>query len=201
MANAKNAVRKLQDFSKAEKEFMLKIARESIEDGVMHIKKEMPKRVPSRLLENGACFVTLTHEGHLRGCIGSLEAHEPLIKNIIRNAYNAAFRDPRFMPVQKDEIEDIDIEISVLTKPKELKYSDERDLLNKLNPPYDGVILSKSGRSATFLPTVWEHFKIDGIYDKIGFLTELCLKAGLDIDEWKKGCKIEIYHTIVIREK
>jgi len=193
-------VRKLQDFSKEEKVFMLKIARETIENAIMHAKKDIPPRCPSRLLEEGACFVTLEHEGHLRGCIGNLEAFEPLIKNIIRNANNAAFSDPRFVPVQQNEVEDLDIEISVLTKPEELKYSNAEDLMKKIKPLFDGIVLSKNRRSATFLPIVWEHFKAGKEYDKVGFLTELCLKAGLDADEWKKECRIEIYHAVLVRE-
>jgi len=193
-------VRKLKDFSEDEKEFMLKIVREVIEDGIMHIEKKIPPRVPVRLLENGACFVSLHMKSDLRGCIGSLEAHEPLIKNIIRNAKNAAFHDPRFMALQKDEMEDIDIEISILTKPEKMVYIDDRDLIRKLKAPEHGVILRKQGRSATFLPIVWEHFKEGKNYDKIGFLTELCMKAGLNIDDWEKDCDIEVYRAILVKE-
>lgn len=193
-------VRKLKDFSKVQKEFMVKIAREAIEDGIMHTKKETPPRCPERLLENGACFVSLHMKDNLRGCIGSLEAHEPLIKNIIRNAKNAAFHDPRFMALQKDEMEDVNIEISILTKPEKMDYIGGRDLIRKLKAPEHGVILSKGGRSATFLPVVWEHFKEGKNYDKIGFLTELCMKAGLNPDDWEKGCDIEIYQAILVKE-
>lgn len=191
----------MQEFTEEEKEFLLKTARQVIENGAMQEEKGVPSRCPERLREKGACFVTLEHQGHLRGCIGSLEAREPLIQNVIKNAYNSAFKDPRFMPVRQSEVEDIDIEISVLTEPEELEYSDDNDLLSKLNPPKDGVVLSKAGKSATFLPLVWGHFKKDGDYDKIGFLTELCLKAGLEADDWKRDCTIKIYHTILMKEK
>jgi AmmeMemoRadiSam system protein A len=192
-------VRKLQDFSEEDSVFLLKIARETIENGIMRLKKEVPQRCPKKFLEKGACFVSLHQKGHLRGCIGSLEAHEPLIKNVIRNAYNAAFKDPRFMPLQQNEMEDVDIEISILTKPEELKYSDYKDLLKKLKAPIDGVILEKNHRSATFLPVVWEHFARHNGYDKEGFLAELAIKAGLGPDDWKDA-KIEIYHAILVRE-
>lgn len=191
-------MRKLQDFSEKEKDFLLKIARQTIENALDNKKTEVPKNTPPKLLEIGACFVSLHETGQLRGCIGSLEAHEPLIKNVISNAYNAAFRDPRFFPLQKNEL--VQIEISVLTSPKKLKYSDSADLLKKLKAPLDGVVLEKNGRSATFLPVVWEHFARHNGYDKEGFLSELCLKAGLGPDDWKDA-KIEIYHAILICQK
>lgn len=188
----------MQEFSETEKEFLLKIARKTIENALSDKKTEVPKDTPKKLLGIGACFVSLHSQGQLRGCIGTLEAHEPLIKNVIANAYNAAFRDPRFFPLEKKD--KVKIEISVLTSPSKLKYSDSADLLKKLKAPIDGVILEKNGRSATFLPVVWEHFQRCKAYDKEGFLSELCLKAGLGPDDWKDA-KIEIYHAILIDEK
>ncbi len=191
-------MRKLQDFSEEEIKYMLKQARKVIENQVTEM--SVPEDSPKKLLENGASFVSIHKLGELRGCIGNLEAEEPLILNIMKNAFNAAFNDPRFVELDEEEMSEIDIEISILTKPHNLEYSDSEDLLNKLNAPEDGVVLEKEGRSATFLPSVWEHFKVDDDYNKIGFLTELCLKAGLLPDDWKDA-EISIYNAVRISEK
>ncbi|MBW3023277.1 AmmeMemoRadiSam system protein A [Candidatus Woesearchaeota archaeon] len=197
---------KLQEYSAEEKKYMLATARETIKkllDGREFLMK-VPEDCPERLKEKGAAFVTLEKivgaEKQLRGCVGYLEATEPLIKNIIRNSANAAFNDSRFDPLSTEEFDKIEIEISVLTAPVPLKYSGYNDLLNKVNAPNDGVILSKGSRRATFLPSVWEHFKTDGKYYKEGFLKELCLKAGLMPNAWKEDVQIEIYHAILIKE-
>ena len=102
------------------------------------------------------------------------------------NAINAAFRDPRFEPLSEKEWEKVKIEISILTDPKPLDYSNRRDLLEKMKPGSDGVILKKGYNKATFLPQVWEQLP-----EKKEFLTHLCLKAGLDGNEWEKG-KLEV---------
>ena len=197
-------MRKLQEYTTEEKRHMLKLAREVIVKTLQKKKIEVPKDCPAKLKEKGAVFVTLEKdaagEKHLRGCIGSLVAYRPLVEDLIENAVNAAFYDPRFEPVAEEELKNIEIEISVLTKPAELKFSNAEDLIRKLNAPEDGVVLSKGGKRATFLPVVWEHFKTNGRYYKEGFLTELCLKAGLMPYSWKEGCKIEIYHAILVRE-
>ena len=93
--------------------------------------------------------------------------------------------------MEPGEIKNLRIEISVLTKPEQLRYSDANDLLKKIKAPIDGIILAKGERSATFLPVVWEHFARHNGYDKEGFLSELAMKAGLGPDDWKEGCKFE----------
>ena len=126
-------------------------------------------------------FVTLTIKGQLRGCIGSLDATESILAGVKRNANNAAFHDPRFAPLKADELDQVDIEISILTEPQPLEYRGIKDLLAKLRPHVDGVILRKGAASATFLPQVWEQLpKPDQ------FLSHLCRKAGLSADTWKK---------------
>jgi AmmeMemoRadiSam system protein A len=127
-------------------------------------------------------FVTLTIGGNLRGCIGHIIPQESLIEGIRINAINAAFKDPRFRPLGKDEWKKVKIEISILTDPKPLSYSDADDLLRKLRPGIDGVIIKKGYRQSTFLPQVW-----DQLPRKEEFLNHLCLKAGLDGNEWKRG--------------
>ena len=131
-------------------------------------------------------FVTLKHNGQLRGCIGSLSASDPLAEGVRRNAINAAFHDPRFSPLTQKELGQIEIEVSVLTEPQPLAFSDPEDLLRKLRPNVDGVIIRQGYASATFLPQVWEQLP-----KKEDFLGHLCLKAGLPRDAWKRG-KLEV---------
>ena len=131
-------------------------------------------------------FVTLKHNGRLRGCIGSLSASDPLAKSVRRNAINAAFHDPRFSPLTEKELGQIEIEVSVLTEPLPLAFSDPEDLLQKLRPNVDGLIIRQGYASATFLPQVWEQLS-----KKEDFLGHLCLKAGLPRDAWKRG-KLEV---------
>ena len=140
----------------------------------------LPENSP--LNREGATFVTLYLDGRLRGCIGSLRAVEPMVKNVERNALNAAFRDPRFPALTPEEFERITIEVSVLTPPRPLTYADGRDLVSKLYPGRDGVIIQKGGYRATFLPQVW-----DQLPKPEAFLSRLCQKAGLPADEWRKG--------------
>jgi len=135
------------------------------------------------LQEKRGVFVTLHKNGQLRGCIGSLVGLEPIVEGVRRNALNAAFNDRRFSPVTPDEFDDLRIDVSVLSQPKPLSYTDSQDLLGKLRPGIDGVILrGPGGASATFLPQVWEQLP-----DPQLFLSHLCLKAGLPQDAWQSG--------------
>ena len=138
--------------------------------------------VPDALKENRGGFVTLTINNSLRGCIGYIEPIMPLYKAVIENARNAALSDPRFDPVTASELDKICVEVSVLTVPVPLAYNDPDDLLEKLRPNIDGVILSYHGTQSTFLPQVWEQLP-----DKIQFLQHLSMKAGLAADSWKKA--------------
>ncbi|PKN86144.1 MAG: hypothetical protein CVU46_08760 [Chloroflexi bacterium HGW-Chloroflexi-8] len=135
------------------------------------------------LKSDGASFVTLTTipGGHLRGCIGALEAYRPLILDVQEHAISAAFEDYRFPPVQVGELNRILIEISILTSPNELEYQSTEELLSKLRPGLDGVILKNGFQRATFLPQVWEKIKT-----KENFLQQLCLKMGANSDLWRK---------------
>lgn len=143
------------------------------------------------LLDKGGSFVTLRIDKNLRGCIGSIEAHESLYLDVAENAIHAAFFDPRFEPLTKEEAQKIGIEISVLSRPKPLSFISPEDLLAKLQPNKDGVVLKFGLKRATFLPQVWEELP-----DKKDFLGHLCSKAGLDRDCWKKrGVEIDVYHV------
>lgn len=132
--------------------------------------------------EQRGTFVTLTINGQLRGCIGNLSSDNTIRQGIMDNAVNAAFHDPRFPPLRPEEYELITIEVSLLTEPVKIDYKGPEDLLAKLNPGKDGLIIRKGIHSSTFLPQVWEQLP-----DKEAFLGHLCLKAGLSADEWRKG--------------
>lgn len=134
-------------------------------------------------------FVTLTIDGQLRGCIGSLVAAESIVDGVRRNASNAAFGDPRFPPLGADELAAVEVEVSILTPSQPLAYRDAEDLLAQLRPRIDGVIISQGGARATFLPQVWEQLP-----SPKSFLSHLCLKAMLPMDAWRRGSlKVETY--------
>ena len=166
-----------------EKQSLLKLARRSLEAGVRHA--DLPTLDPAELTPalqaQGAAFVTLTVHGELRGCIGALEPYQSLAEDVREHAVAAALEDYRFPQVQESELAEIAIEVSRLTRPIPLEYKDSEDLLAKLHPGVDGVILRDSFRRATFLPQVWEK-----IPDAPAFLANLCYKMGAAPDTWKR---------------
>lgn len=147
------------------------------------------------LAEPGACFVTLTRHGALRGCIGSLEAHRSLLTDVKGNAVAAALYDPRFMPLTKDELENTDIEISLLTPSRGLEFRDELDALSQLRPGVDGVIFEYGRHRSTFLPQVWEQLP-----DPLLFMRHLKQKAGLPADFWDEGITLSRYTVTKFKE-
>jgi AmmeMemoRadiSam system protein B/AmmeMemoRadiSam system protein A len=147
------------------------------------------------LREQRAAFVTLTQNGRLRGCIGSLEAHRPLGEDVAANARGAALRDPRFPPVTAAEFDRIEVEVSVLSSPALLAFGDHADLVAQLRPGVDGLILACDGRRGTFLPQVWEQ-----IPEPEAFLAQLKLKAGLPADTRTTRCTIWRYEVLKWRE-
>ena len=172
-----------------EKQLLLRLAREAMECGVRG--KKLPpldkNSLTPHLLEQGASFVTLTINGDLRGCIGALEANQPLVDDVREHAVAAALEDPRFRPVAESELDRIKLEVSRLTAPRPLEYSDSEDLLKKLRPHVDGVILKNDYRRATFLPQVW-----DQIPDPEDFLDHLCAKMGANQNLWL-NTKLQVY--------
>jgi AmmeMemoRadiSam system protein B/AmmeMemoRadiSam system protein A len=150
----------------------------------------------SSLAEPRGCFVTLTEHGMLRGCIGNLEAQDPLPEAVAENARSAATADPRFPPVSERESGSIRIEISVLSEPRELYFSSPEDLLRKLQPGVDGVILRIGDRVATYLPQVWEQLP-----DKVEFLDSLARKAGCNPSDWRNpGAAVSLYEAESFKE-
>ena len=172
-----------------EKQTLLRLAREAMEHAVRG--KKLPpldnNSLTPRLRENGASFVTLTINGNLRGCIGALEAHQPLAEDVREHAVAAALEDPRFRPVDETELSRIKLEVSRLTAPYPLEYSSSEELRAKLRPHVDGVILKDDYRRATFLPQVWEK-----IPDADDFLDHLCTKMGAKPNLWQ-SMKLQVY--------
>lgn len=179
--------------SEEERQTLLHIARESLERGVKG-EKLTPldlKSMQPLLRAQGASFVTLTIRGNLRGCIGALEPYQPLALDVREHAIAAALDDPRFPPVTPSELDKVEVEVSYLTVPERLEYKDADDLLAKLRPHVDGVILRDGFRRATFLPQVW-----DKIPDKAGFLDNLCYKMGAAQDLWRhRHLEVLIYQV------
>jgi len=177
----------------ADKEYLLKLARQTLESAARGEPLPPLKReaLPRSLLEPRATFVTLTRRGALRGCIGALQAQMPLLDDVREHAVAAAVQDFRFPPVRPDEVNSIEIEISVLTPPRSIHYESADDLLLKLRPGIDGVILESGFHRATFLPQVW-----DKVPDPETFVGMLCEKAGLAYEAWRKGdLKVSTYQV------
>lgn len=147
------------------------------------------------LLEHGACFVTLTLHGALRGCIGSLQAHRTLLADVKGNAVSAAFHDPRFLPLTAKEFADTRIEISLLTAPMAMEFHNEADALSQLKPGMDGVIFEFAGFRSTFLPQVWEQLP-----DPHVFMAHLKRKAGLSADFWDDQIRLSRYSVSKFEE-
>ncbi len=186
--------------SEKDKKNLLNLARETIADVLLRGGKKPSQQkteFSAYLKEKRGCFVTLHKKGALRGCIGAILPHERLCDCIEENALNAAFHDPRFPALRKDELDQIDLEISILTLPRQIQFTNGEDLKKQLRPNKDGVILSQGWHKATYLPQVWEQLP-----DKNKFLESLCQKASLPKDAWKDPkTKIEVYEAIVFGEK
>ena len=171
---------------------LLQLALDSIESG---IRSGIPTTVNSvaytgALNEPRASFVTLKKGDALRGCIGSLEAHRCLVDDVAANAFAAAFRDPRFQKLEGDEVDLLNIGISVLGPRETLTFDSQQSLLDMLRPGQDGLILHDGNARATFLPAVWE-----SLPQPAAFLEQLKIKAGLTPDYWSDTLKVWRYTT------
>lgn len=140
------------------------------------------------LSEPGATFVTLTENQELRGCIGSLYAYDPLIKDVSNNAVSAALHDPRFTPLKDSELDFVTIEVSLLSKLQPLNFSNEKEAVKQLRPGIDGIVLEYGPHRSTFLPQVWENFP-----QPQQFLAKLKSKARLSENFWTKGITLSRY--------
>lgn len=171
----------MQDQITAEQaRLLLRLAREAIAGKLGQKLSERREVIDPALQAECGTFVTLNIGGQLRGCIGNLEPAGSIHESIRRNALNAAFHDPRFPELSAEELAKVHIEISILTSPQPLTYDDGADLLAKLRPGIDGVILRLGPSGATFLPQVWEQLP-----QGEDFLAHLCRKAGLSATAWR----------------
>ncbi len=175
-----------------DRELLLRLARDSIRHGLETGRPLMvdPADFPHTLQQQRAAFVTLNRNGALRGCIGHLEAIQPLVSDVAENAFAAAFRDPRFPPLSPAEFDDIEIHISVLTPATPMQFTSERDLIAQLRPGRDGLILEEGPYRGTFLPSVWESLPTPE-----AFLRHLKQKAGLPPDYWSDHIRVSRYET------
>ena len=179
-------------FDAGQRRQLLVLARTSIEAALRRDAYVEPQLqdLPAELLTPRSSFVTLRIGGELRGCVGSLEGARPLAEDVWRNAYNAAFGDPRFIPLTAQDWGRSDVHVSVLTPPQPLHVSSEHDLLANLRPGLDGLILELEGARVTFLPAVWEQ-----IADATDFVQQLKLKAGWRADFWSPEMKAWTYEA------
>ncbi|MBI5922308.1 MAG: AmmeMemoRadiSam system protein A [Betaproteobacteria bacterium] len=170
---------------------LLALARNAIAEKLdaAHTPDSKPATHPA-LLERGAVFVTLTQNGALRGCIGSLEAWRPLHEDISANAVAAALRDPRFPPLSADELGRTRVEVSLLTPAQPMSFANEADAIGQLRPHIDGVILEYGKHRGTFLPQVWE-----SLPEPREFMAQLKRKAGLPLNFWSNELKLSRYQV------
>jgi AmmeMemoRadiSam system protein A len=173
-----------------ERRALLDLARASIRHGLAQHRPLAvdPGDCPAALREPRAAFVTLNRGGRLRGCIGHLEACQPLARDVAENAYSAAFCDPRFPPLGADEVADLEVHISVLSPPEAVPVASEAELLARIRPGIDGLILADDGHRGTFLPAVWE-----SLPRPQDFLRHLRVKAGLPPDYWSETLRVSRY--------
>ncbi len=172
------------------RQVLLQVATNSVKYGLQHARPapvENTEFNPALQLE-GASFVTLKINQQLRGCIGTLEAYQPLVQDVAHNAFAAAFRDPRFAPVSMDEFAALEFHISVLSPPEPMPCRSESELLNTLRPGTDGLVIEDRGRRATFLPSVWE-----SLPTQQEFVRHLKMKAGMTPEHWSDDFHCERY--------
>lgn len=185
-------------FTKKQKDIILQIAKSAVKEAVLNSKiidkNNLLKTYPW-LKNKGAVFVTINEYNNLRGCIGSIIAHQSLIDDIIKNAKSAALNDPRFKPISANELNKLEIEVSILTPPQLLEYSNIEDLRKKVRVGVDGIIINYNGYQATYLPSVWEQINS---FDE--FFSTLCIKAGLSANCLTLHPTIYRYEAIKIKD-
>ena len=187
-----NQVQGEERYSIKLKKEMLALARETVEKYVKERDIPSIEEVSEELKEKRGAFVTLHLKGKLRGCIGYTEPYFPLAETIVRGAISASTKDTRFKPVTPPEIDDIDIEISVLSPVR--KVND----VSEIKVGVHGLVVKMSGYSGLLLPQV----ATGNNWDRDEFLSNTCWKAGLPLDSWKKeGCEIYLFSADVFGEK
>lgn len=174
----------------AELSILVEVAEEAVGNAVAGGRRWTPDPTvyPTALRRPGAVFVTLRRGGQLRGCIGTLEAEEPLVVAVADRARAAALADPRFLPVEPPELADLELSVSVLSEPEEFPVGSWTELHEALRPGIDGLVVEAGYHRATFLPSVW-----DELPDRAAFLDALWRKAGMAARAWPPGIRISRY--------
>jgi uncharacterized protein len=173
----------------ADRSALLDVARRAIEAGLHDRRLRVETgRVSDALRSVRASFVTLRVQGELRGCVGTVDARRALVEDIAWNAHAAAFRDPRFPPVSRSELEALDVHLSVLSAPEPVHAGSERELIAQLRPHIDGLVIEAGPFRGTFLPAVW-----DQLPEPVDFLRQLKRKAGLPADYWSATLAVSRY--------
>ena len=185
-------------YTEQQKQQLLEIARDSIQSG---LETGTPSNIdldtlPDALKKQRATFITLHKQAQLRGCVGTIMARIPLAQDVAEHAYAAAFRDTRFTPLEIHELDLVDISISVLSPPEPITFNDEDDLLEKIRPGIEGLILEENYNRGVFLPSVWEQLP-----GKKDFLNQLKRKAGLPANYWSEYIQVECFTTESFSEK
>lgn len=177
-------------------DFIIGVCRKSIYAGLYDKPMEYLKQIPEVFKEEVACFVTLEKHGELRGCIGSIVAHRPLIDDLVKNAYNSAFSDARFAPLKKEEFDDLSIDVSILSAPVKMTFEDENDLLSQIVPSVDGIIIKDGFNQSVYLPSVWEQLP-----EKTLFLNSLKIKAGLNPNHFSPNFEAYKFTTEYVKSE
>lgn len=180
----------------SEEAVLLGIARESIQYGLQHHKPGvvMLNKLPAIFHYHCATFVTINKQHALRGCIGSLEPRYSVAEDVMRNAYAAAFKDPRFKPLTAEELKQINLEISLLGPLEAMQFTDEDNLIAQLRPGIDGILLTDARYRGVFLPLVWEKLPQPAL-----FWRALKQKAGMAEDYWSDSVQAWRFITRIIQ--
>ena len=182
-------------YNPEDRKILLDLAKASIEQGLITGNPISPdiSTLSKKITEQRATFVTLEKNQQLRGCIGMLQATRSLVEDVAHNAFAAAFNDSRFPALERQELEYLEIYISILNPSEPIYFSSEQDLLGQLRPGIDGLILETGSHRGTFLPTVWQ-----SLPEPEKFLAHLKQKAGLPKDFWSNTLRIQRYTTELI---
>ncbi len=185
----------LQHFADDYGPALMAVVQKSLQDAASG-KKYIPENdaFPDIMYNKGASFVTLNKKGRLRGCIGSLVPHNAIVRDVAANAYKAAMEDERFSPLKTEELEDIEAEISLLTDFEPIEFASETDLLSKIRPGKDGIVIRDGSRQGVFLPSVWKELS-----EKKEFLNHLKIKAGLSPNYWSDTLKAYRFYVVEVK--
>ena len=196
LSHLEQEVLNLKSFAVDHGKDLLKIARIALEEAVLHHNRFKPSRAdyPDVLFDKGAAFVTLYKNGELRGCIGSLLPNMAVAGDVAANAYAAALEDSRFPPVNADELPQIEVSVSLVSDYERIDFASEEDLLKRLQPGTDGLIIRDGNRQGVFLPVVWQQLP-----DRRDFLNNLKIKAGMSPSYWSNNIKAYRFRVVEIK--